>query len=51
MSRGGAETEGERERIPNRLRAVSAEPGLGLDLMNHEITTQVEIRESGRSAG
>ena len=39
MSRGGAERGGERERIPSRLHAVSAEPDPGLRLMNHEIMT------------
>ena len=29
----------ERERIPHRLHAVSAEPVAGLKLMNQEITT------------
>ena len=28
-----------RERIPSRLCAFSAEPDMGLDLMNHEIMT------------
>ena len=41
MSRGGAEREGETERdterILSRLCSVSAEPYLGLKLMNHEI--------------
>ena len=37
--RGQAETERERERIPNRLYTVSIEPNVGLDLMNHEIVT------------
>ena len=35
----GRERERERERIPSRLRAVSTEPNLGLDLMNREIMT------------
>ena len=35
--RGGAEREG--ERIPSRFHAVSAEPDVGLDLMNREIKT------------
>ena len=41
MSRGGAEREREkgRERIPNRLCAVSAEPHVGLKLMKREIMT------------
>ena len=38
-SRGGAEREGEREKIPSRLRAVSAEPDMGLEPMNREIMT------------
>ena len=33
------ERERERERIPSRLHAISAEPNVGLDLTNHEITT------------
>ena len=33
------ERERERERIPSGLHAVSAEPDLGLDLTNCEITT------------
>ena len=41
MSRGGAERQG--ERIPSRLRAVSAEPDAGLDLTDHEIMTGAEI--------
>ena len=36
-SRG--ETERGRERIPGRLCAVSAEPDMRLELMNHEIMT------------
>ena len=38
-SRGGAERERERERIPSRFCAVSPESDVGLDLMNHEIMT------------
>ena len=52
-SRGGAEREGERERIPSKLHIISgereripsklhiisAEPLVGLKLSNHEITT------------
>ena len=34
----GRERQGERE-IPSRLHAVSTEPNLGLELMNHEIMT------------
>ena len=37
MSRGGAEREG--ETIPSRLRAISAEPKVGLDLRNREVIT------------
>ena len=42
----GAEAERERwrERIPSRLRAVSAEPNAGLELTNHEIMTCAEIK-------
>ena len=36
---GGAEREGERERIPSSLRIVSTEPDVGLHLMNLEIMT------------
>ena len=36
---GGAETEGERERIPSRLHAVCTESNMGLDPMNGEIMT------------
>ena len=39
MSRGGAETERERERIPSRLYAVRAEPDTGRKLTNREIMT------------
>ena len=38
----GAKREGERDRIPSRLRAVTAEPAdldVGLNLTNHEIMT------------
>ena len=35
----GRVREGDRRlRIPSRLHAVSAEPNVGLELMNHEIT-------------
>ena len=37
-SGGRAEKEGERERIPNRLHIVSAEPDSGLEPMNIEVT-------------
>ena len=36
---GAGEREGERERIPSRLCAMSAEPQAGLDLVNREIMT------------
>ena len=42
MSRGGAERE--RERIPSRLHAFSAEPDIGLELRNGEITTWAETK-------
>ena len=35
----GRGTERGRERIPSRLRAVSTEPDMGLELMNHETMT------------
>ena len=35
---GGAEREGKRERIPSRLRAVSADPKARLEPTNHDIT-------------
>ena len=35
----GRDREKGRERSPSRLHTVSAEPDLGLDLINHEITT------------
>ena len=37
MNKEGAERE--RERIPSRLLTVSTDPDLGLELMNHKITT------------
>ena len=37
MTRGGAEREG--ERTPSRLLTVSAEPDVGLELMDGEIMT------------
>ena len=37
VSVGGAEREGERERIPSRLCTISTEPDAGLEPMNHEI--------------
>ena len=33
------ERERERENTPSRLHTVSAEPNMGLELMNHEIMT------------
>ena len=39
MSRGGAETEEERDRILSSLCTVKAEPDAGLELMNCEIMT------------
>ena len=40
MSRGGAEREGDTEsEVGFRLRAVSAEPDAGVELMNREIVT------------
>ena len=38
-NKGGAEREGERERIPSKLRAISVEPDAGLELTNCEIMT------------
>ena len=42
MSRGGAERG--RKRIPSRLRAVSTEPYVGLELRKREIMTRTEIK-------
>ena len=39
MSKGAAERERERERILNRICAVSSKPKAGLKLMSHEIMT------------
>ena len=40
MSRGGAEREGDTEsEAGSKLRAVSTEPNMGLELTNREITT------------
>ena len=39
MNGEGAEREGERERIPSWLHAVSTEPIVGLDLMKCEVMT------------
>ena len=36
--------ETEREKIPSSLRAVSTEPDVGLEVMNHEIMTQAKIQ-------
>ena len=41
-SRGGSVRE--EERIPRRLRAVSATPSVRLKLMNREITTRTKIK-------
>ena len=48
MSRGGAEREeGDTEsEAGSRLRAVSTEPNLGLELMDCEIMTWAEVRGS-----
>ena len=39
MGGGREDREGEGERIPRRLRTVSAESDAGLDPTNHEIVT------------
>ena len=39
VRRGGAEREGERERIPSRLHTVRTEPDTGLEPINCEIMT------------
>ena len=40
MNRGGAEREGDTEsETGSRLRAVSTEPNVGLELTNHELIT------------
>ena len=45
MSGGGAEREGDTEsKAGSRLCAVSTEPDMGLELMNHEIMTGAEVR-------
>ena len=44
LNRGGAETEG--ERIPSRLRILSAEPSAGLDPRNYEIIDLSQNQES-----
>ena len=38
VSNGGAEREGERERIPSRVHTISMEPSVGLEFMDHDIT-------------
>ena len=38
-SKGGAERERGRHRIPSRLHTVSTEPDMGLELMNGDIVT------------
>ena len=43
-SKGGAERERGRERIPSRLYAVKVEPDTGLNLTNHEIITRDETK-------
>ena len=45
MSGGGAETEGDTEsEAGSRLRAVSTEPDMGLQLTDREIMTWAEVR-------
>ena len=41
-SRGGAESEGERE--PKQALAVGTEPDVGLQVTNHEIMTRAETK-------
>ena len=43
-SRGEAERERARDRIPSSFHAVSTEPDVGLELPNREITTRAEIK-------
>ena len=44
MSRGGAEREGDTEsKAGSRLRAVSTEPGTGLEPMDREIVTWLKL--------
>ena len=38
-STSGGGTERRRDRITSRLRTISAEPDVGLELMNHELVT------------
>ena len=40
----GKGAERERQRIPSRLRAVSTEPDVGLELTNGEIMTRAETK-------
>ena len=45
MSRARAEREGDTEsEAGSRLQAISTEPDMGLELMNHEIMTWTEVR-------
>ena len=47
MSRRGAERGGDTEfEAGSRLRAVSTEPDAGLELMNREITTWADVRQT-----
>ena len=47
VSREGAEREGDTEsEAGSRLRAVSTEPDVGLELMNHEIMTRAKVGRS-----
>ena len=41
---GEGQRERKRARIPSRLHAVSMEPDVGLELMNHEIMTGTKVR-------
>ena len=46
-SGGGTEKEGDTEsEAGSRLRAVSTEPDVGLELTNREIMTRAEVRHS-----
>ena len=44
VSRGGAERERGRKRIPSRLHAVSTETDAGLRLTHHEVMTSAETK-------
>ena len=44
MAEAERERERERKRIPSRLHAVSADPDVGLNLINREIMTGAEIK-------